>query len=137
MAQNHNKFDSTQFIMSYELLRLLQWLIDHDPKGLQQLVSHALQNGLGEHIKHMPSKEDQKRASAELQDSIIDFFATLEMLLHTSLNEDDTKETMTEHMLPALKYMDTSLRNTEVINTSLEKASHGNQKLCVGQRTSL
>ena len=42
---NNNNSNDNQFVISYELICLLQWIIEHESEQLKQLVQRAMQTG--------------------------------------------------------------------------------------------
>ena len=98
--------ESTHMNVSYELLMLLQWLLEHEQETMKKIVSKALAHGLQEQIDQHMTQRERQQAAAELQGGIIDFFLMLEASLHRTMNEDHTKEVIQRNLLPALKQMD-------------------------------
>ncbi len=119
MAHNH---DSNQMNMSYELLMLLQWLLEHEQESLKKLITKSLHNGLQQQVHAFVSQQDRQDAAIELQDSIIDFFMLLENQIHTVFNEDQTQEVIQRDMLPALKMVDARSYSHGALETSIAKA---------------
>lgn len=113
----------THFVMSYELLTLLQWLVDFEQDALKQMIERSLQHGLQHHLQNAPTAQEKKRAANDLQESIVDLFSVLEAMLYESMKEDESQRVLQSHMMPALKYIDTSACDASVVNMSVAKAS--------------
>jgi hypothetical protein len=113
--------DSSQLTLSYELLFLFQWLIDNEPEKLKFLIADALENGLSEELKKIDSTEYQ--ASEEIQNSIVDFFGFMELLLHEVGNEQLMKRVMEKKLMPALDHIDGTACDDATVQFSVEKAS--------------
>ena len=107
--------------VSYELLYLLQWLLENEPAKLKKIITHALHNGLAEDIKTI--EKDTETNPEEMQYSIIDFLVFLETLLHESLHEERLKKMVEKKMMPALDKIDGQECDQATVDFSVEKAS--------------
>ncbi len=119
MAQNH---DSNQMNISYELLMLLQWMLEHEQETIKKLISRSLHTGLQKQLEMVTSQRERQQAAVELQDSIIDFFMLLENQIHDLMNEDHTQEVIQRNMLPALKQVDARTYSHGALENSIAKA---------------
>ena len=95
---------SGQFVLSYELIALLQWLMDNDINQLKNIIKNALQNGLEEQLQTIKPKEEQ--CLEDIQENIIDFFSIIEALLIESKNELTFKKALEKKLLPAIDHID-------------------------------
>ncbi len=129
MAHNH---DSNQMNISYELLMLLQWMLEHEQESVRKLVSKSLNNGLQAQLESVTSQKERQQAAVELQDSIIDYFLLLETQVHDLMNEDHTQEVIQRNMLPALKQVDARTYSHGALETSIAKAEAAFGKREVG-----
>ena len=115
--------DMNQLTLSYELLYLLQWLIEHEPEGLKALIAESLKHGLKDQIKSIrPSNENE--APEDIQNSIIDFFGMMELLLHEASNEQTFQQMMEKKLMPAIDHIDTTQCSDEVVQLSIEHATN-------------
>lgn len=92
--ENRYPFDEGQFVLSYELLRLLQWLVEHNTDTLKKLVTKAFKEGFGEEL----TAQRQELYSTDpeiLQQAVLDFFALLENTLEA---RSDANKEITEHL---------------------------------------
>ncbi len=119
MPHNH---DSTQMNISYELLMLLQWLLEHEQDSLRKIINKSLHNGLQKQLESITTQRERQQAAVELQDSIIDFFRLLEAHIDDLMNEDHTQEVIQRTMLPALKQVDARTYSYGALETSIAKA---------------
>ena len=108
--------------VSYELLYLLQWLLENEPSKLKKIINYALDQGLADQIK-IAAKSSREETSEDVQYSIIDFLTLLESLLHDTLHEKRLRQIVTKKLLPALKNIDEQECNQETLELSVEKAS--------------
>ncbi len=122
MTNHSAQPDTQQFIASYELLQLLQWLFDHEQEALKRIINRALHQGLGEHLVRTSHQQGQQ-STEELQQNIVDFFSLLETLLHEVIHEDTVKTVLQHTMLPAIKHLDTTLCDQTTLAMSIAKAT--------------
>jgi hypothetical protein len=111
---------NNQFVISYELLHLLQWIVEHGSHELKQLVGKALAAGLRERMHHADA---DMHIAEEMQDSIVDFFSLLEGLLIETVNEQAMLKAHEKNLMPALEHIDSTVCDTATVRSSLEKAT--------------
>ena len=111
---------NNQFVISYELLHLLEWIVEHGSHELKQLVGKALAAGLRERIHYTDA---DMHVAEEMQDSIVDFFGLLEELLTETINEQAMIKAHEKNLMPALEHIDSTVCDTATVRSSLEKAT--------------
>lgn len=111
---------NNQFVISYELLHLLEWIVEHGSQELKQLVGKALAAGLRERMHHADS---EVHVAEEMQDSIVDFFGLLEELMIETINERAILKAHEKNLMPALDHIDSTVCDTATVRSSLEKAT--------------
>jgi len=114
--------DTNQLTLSYELLFLMQWLIENEPEKLKALISQAFDNGLKEELKTI-SPFPEQHPMQDLQYNIIDFLGMLETLLKEVSNENSVKRVMEKKLMPAIDQIDASNFDNETVQYSVETAS--------------
>jgi len=117
----------SQFVLSYELICLLQWLMDHDADKLKKIVANALSSGLQEQLQGTNNFE-QTGDLEEIQENIIDFFGMFEALLLESLNERAVKKAMEKNLMPAIDQIDSTVCDNATVRFSVEKATSNIEK---------
>ncbi len=120
---NQGPFDNNQFVVSYELLLLLRWLLDHEHESLKKLITKSLRNGLNNHLKETAPDLNDEATAAELQQNIIDFFVLIEALMLESVNEDMIKTTLQRTLIPAIDHIDSQLCDMDSVAMSIAKAT--------------
>lgn len=110
MAHN-NPFDDGQFVISYELLSLLQWLIENEQETLKKMVLRATLHNNGP-IQH----------GEDVQQTIIDFFALLDALVAETSQEQEVQKVLQRVMIPAIDHIDTSMCDSNAVALSVAKA---------------
>lgn len=123
---NNNEFPkvpNTQFVLSYELLCLLRWLVEHDTGKLKKIIATAVTSGglleVIQKINH-PSK---LTLTSDIQHSIIDFLELLEILLLEAINEQVEKRAREKNLMPAIDQIDSTICDDATIRFSLEKTT--------------
>jgi hypothetical protein len=115
-----------QFILSFELLQLIEWLIEHQPEELKKLIHRSLSQGLNNNI--LKAEEILESYSPEdMQNSVIDFFGLMEVLLLDALNER-THENVHTQFIPMVNQIDQSFCDSTVVSSSIEKATTSLEK---------
>ena len=71
----NNFKDSDQFVLSYELLQLMEWLLESEPEALKKLIKKSLKNGLGAKLK---KEKNNSIIAHQAQDGIINFLTLFE-----------------------------------------------------------
>ncbi len=114
--------NNSQFVLSYELLILLRWLIDHDENKIKKIMGNALKSGLQEELQLLDNTENVAELN-ELQHSITDFLGMLESLLIETTGEHIKEKARQQKLLPSVDRIDTTLCDDTTVRFSLEKAT--------------
>jgi len=115
--------NSDQLVLSYELLQLLEWLIEHEAESLKKIVKRALSKGLSKKLK---SRELPN--AGVIQGSVIDFLELLEILLFESNHEVSVSDVIRKNLMPAIDHIDTSNFNAATVESSAAIASVKKEK---------
>ncbi len=127
MINNNNvsNIPNDQFVLSYEMLCLLHWLVEHDADNLKQIIAKALSAGLKNKLHKLNTSSSGNLVMIDdIQQSIVDFFALLEALLLESINERVTQKAREENLIPAIDQIDSTLCDTATVRSSLEQATN-------------
>ena len=116
------KMNNSQFVLSYELLLLLRWLIDHDEEKIKKIIGNALKSGLQQELQELSNTEDVSEL-ADLQHSITDFLSTMEALLIDTASEHIKEKARQQKLLPSVDQIDTTLCDDTTVRFSVEKAT--------------
>lgn len=123
MIENNDYNQESQLVLSYEILTLLEWLIEHENHALQLLVKKALANGLRKKV-HPPRSASNRSVSAKaMQAIVIDFFANLDHTLSLSLQEDLLDRAAKNDLLRSLEHIDTQHCDSITLAQSVEQAT--------------
>lgn len=123
MSNSHNNkpTEHEQFVVSYELLKLLQWLIVNEQHTLKKLLNNALNQGLRAELAQahdMPQEE-----ATNLQINIVEFFGLLEALMQETLHESNVKNHIQRSMIPAIYHVDSNEYDATSMALSIAKAT--------------
>lgn len=116
--------NAEQLIVSYELLLILRWIVQHETNGLKKLINHAVASS--DHLKRVKtgSSSEQSFALAEdIKHTITDLFDLLEMLLSESLNEHAVNKIIERNLMPAIAHIDANACDDTTIRQSIEKTT--------------
>ena len=123
---NNNEFsndNNTQFVLSYELLALLRWLVEHDAEKLKKLIVKALASGLKDDVLRARQGRTEEQTLDEIQHGILDFFGLLEVLLHEAMSESAVQTAMQKNLMPAIEQIDSAICDDATLRSSLEKVT--------------
>lgn len=112
-----------QFVLSYELLYLLQWLVDHEAEALKKIIARAVRQGFRDSIEKTHDTIELQTSDAHIQNSIADFLSLLDVLLIETTTEHGVKKNVERNLIPALNHLDATICTNEMVESSLVKAS--------------
>jgi len=114
--------NSTQVLLSYELLCLLQWLATHQTDKLKKMISKALINVLDNELQKKDTIS-QFGLAEDVQEGIVDFFTILESLLLEASEEHSVKKALENNLMPAIGQIDSSVCDDATVRSSIEGAT--------------
>ena len=114
--------NDNQLTVSYELLYLIQWLLDNESSAIKKVIEQALQNGLKHDLQTAINSTELKNTD-DVQYSIVDFLSLLETLLHESISEQNMKRIMERKLMPAIDNIDNKECDKATVDFSVEKAT--------------
>lgn len=115
--------NSDQLVLSYELLQLLEWLVENEAEPLKKIIKRSLSKGLNKKLQRQDNLN-----SAELQRSVVDFLELLEVLLFESNQEVEVSDVIRKNLMPAIDHIDTSNLTLATIQSSAAIASTKKEK---------
>jgi hypothetical protein len=124
---NHDELDQNQFVISYELLAFLMWLIEHEDKAIARLVKRAFNGGLKQEIDALPRVHDAQLAE-EAQQTIVNFFNILESHVLEAMHEDTVQHALAKNLLPTIDQIDVAACDTHTMRKSIEKAAYAESR---------
>lgn len=75
--------------LSFELIYLMGWLLEHEKGMLNSLIKHAIKNGLAQDLEKVNFDMHDNDSSKDLQAIILDFLSFLERSLAKNLDALD------------------------------------------------
>ena len=128
MNNDHNNHDEkqNQLTISYELLCLLSWFLEHDLEKFRKLIGKALAAGLDDEIKQIEISGDYRndpQLAQEMHYTMIDFFSILETILFQSMNEYTVQKAKQKNLMPAIEHIDAAHCDDNIVRTSVERAN--------------
>lgn len=108
---NNNSFDSQgdQFVLSRELVQVMDWIVRHNPEGMRKVIEIAITKAKSERRMKKENKDFyDSYFEDDLQDSIIDFFGLLEKTITDIENETSSESLVQKQLLPSIEHVDTS-----------------------------
>lgn len=112
---------NNQFVLSYELLSLLQWMVEHDTGKLKKIIARSLHTGLRHQIQN--PEQDGNHSLESAQYTIVEFFGYLETLLLETMHEQAVESVIEKNLMPALDQLDSSTCDDATVRLSIEKAT--------------
>ncbi len=113
--------NNTQLTISYELLYLLQWLIEHDDSRLKQMITKALAQGLREEMQK--TEKSNELVDEMYYHTIIDFFELMEELLAESIREHVEKKAKEKNLMPTIDQIDSTVCDDATMRFSIERTT--------------
>jgi hypothetical protein len=125
-VENH-EFDNNgdQFVLSYELLQLMEWLVEKDEEGLKKLIKKAISNGLDIRLK---KEKNNKLIASQAQDNIVNFLTLLEIMLTEATQEHSVDHIMEKALIPAIDQVDITACDTSTLKSSIAVATSKSEK---------
>lgn len=115
--------NTDQLVLSYELLQLLEWLIEHEAESMKKIIKRALSKGLNKKLKA------KKNINASMvQTSVIDFLELLEILFFESNHEVNVSDVIRKNLMPAIDHIDIASFNAATLESSAAIASTKKEK---------
>lgn len=125
--ENKNFEQEDKLIISYELLQLMEWLVEHEGDALKKLIAKALKHGFDNQLKQSKNFKDIYSPD-EMQNNIIDFLGLMEYLLVEVTNEEEVNNALQKNMMPAIDHIDTKSCDSAVLKSSISVATSKAQR---------
>lgn len=119
MANKNLLENDDQFVISYELLHILHWILKYEKKELMQLLERAFQKG-SDNANNNHDMYEQIQESDKLQNSIVDFFAFLEDQVAFLSNNQSTSKMMQGKLSQTLDHIDQKAFDPSIITSSMK-----------------
>lgn len=107
-----------QFVISYELLHLLHWLLKYEEAELSKLVTQAFVKGYEEKLKQQ-NLYDQIQHGDDVLNSIVDFFNFLEQHIATIGSTQHSSKITDQHLMKTLDQIDPKRFDYDTIKSTV------------------
>ncbi|KIX85644.1 hypothetical protein KG892_01410 [Vermiphilus pyriformis] len=118
--------DSDQFVISYELLALLKWIVEHDTDRMKKMIARALSNGLDSRLQRAKAEQELSSTNDEIHSIMIDFLVLLETCLAQAMNEQLVKKVVEHNLMPTIDHIDTQACDSATVRASVVSATNKN-----------
>lgn len=111
----------SNFLLSFELLYLMEWLLKHDKKRLEVLIKHALDNGLAEELETIEISNKDK-INELFQKTFLGFISFLENALHECIEKTESRQQIRNTVMSSLAKLNLSSVDSSTLLASLKQA---------------
>lgn len=109
----------SSFLLSLELLCLMNWLVKNEKTRLKILIKDAVKDGLGDELDTLASTQNLQ-TNEKLHESFVTFLVYLESELKDSLEKEGQYTILRENLASSLKTLNINLDSSTVL-TSLKQ----------------
>lgn len=120
--------NSGHCLLSYELLLLIEWLIEHDKEKFKMIIDKALRSGLKQKLANKDITAYGQQVKEQAQYTIIDFFGLLENVLADSLQKATITSASEKQLLSTLDHLDATVCDKEALRGTIAKTATKLQK---------
>ncbi len=123
---NNDSFDykkESSLLLSYELLRLLQWLMQHEIEALKALTEKAVAAGYRDNEITKNNFIELQVSDQHIYQSIIDFLDLMDFLLAEAEQSYAAQKGYEMATIPAIKHIDTKTCGKDLVQKTLEHTS--------------
>lgn len=110
-----------QLTLSYELLYLVQWIIENEQETLKVFIQEAVRRQQA--AEHAQKEQVYYAHDDELQQNIVDFFAVLDAVLYEAIEEESVYKAVQKNLMPSLNQIDSNACDTDTIQSSVYEAT--------------
>lgn len=116
-----------QFVISYELLHTLYWLLKYEEGELSKLISKSFVKGLKEKANNNDILTDMQ-ITEEMQNSIVDFFNFMEQEI-SELTEQEATKLMNTAIIKDLDHVDPKQVDYTTVKKTISKRAEKQNRL--------
>jgi len=124
---NNNNTNDNQFVISYELICLLQWILEHESELFKQLIHRAMKSGVKQntlsHAHDSTNEENGMPTIDDIQEIIIDFFELCDTLMSEVQHEQSVKKAIEKNLMPAIDQIDSSICDDATVRSSIDNTA--------------
>jgi hypothetical protein len=123
---NNSTFNHTsegQVLLTYELLFLLQWLMENEAEALKKIIVRSLKTGFNDPDFRNHEVVEMHVTDPSIHQCLVDFLGLLDALLIEANTELSMQKNVERNLIPALNHIDSTICDDETVQGSLKKAS--------------
>jgi len=111
-----------QFVVSYELLYILQWLLIYEQEAFTKLIHKSFIQG-SQATSNDTNVYEKGEESEYLQHSVVDFFSFLEKEVENISDAEAMKHILQRNLLKTLDHIDPKIFDPAIIKESMLTAA--------------
>lgn len=108
-----------QFVISYELLHVLYWLLKYEEVELSKLINKSFSKGIKEKMKKHDALAELQ-LSEEMQNSIVDFFTFMEQEI-SDITDQETTKLINKEIIKDLDHFDPKQVDYSTVKETISK----------------
>ncbi|MBN1549503.1 hypothetical protein JW872_02480 [Candidatus Babeliales bacterium] len=116
-------FDDTisdrQVVVSLELVKLIEWILEHENEGLRRLINRAVFKGM---TANKPSQDFE--SLDDMNQYIVNFLSKMEVFLDNAVEQQLRKTLKKNDIIPAVRHIDTTSCDTSFIEHTIERITN-------------
>jgi len=121
---NNNSNTDNQFVISYELICLLQWILEHENENFKQLIHRAVESGIKHDSMNTHDSNDSEMPTIDdIQEIIIDFFELCDTLMAEVQHEQSVKKAIAKNLMPAIDQIDSRICDDATVRSSIDNTT--------------
>ena len=124
MKKNNSFNNDNQFVISYELISLLEWILKHGDNQLKALIKKAMKASA---IKKNTIENDISATTMypleDIQSIITHFFELVETIIAEIHEEQSMQQAIAQDLLPTIDKVDHNLCDIMTLHSSISKVT--------------
>lgn len=114
-----SQLQGDQFVISYELLHVLYWLLKYEEDELSKLINKSFTKGIKEKAKKSDTLAELQ-LSEDMQNSIVDFFTFMEQEI-SEITDQETTKLMNKDLIKDLDHFDPKQVDYSTVKETISK----------------
>jgi len=124
---DHEDAENNQFVISYELVALLRWLIEYDIDKFKKIITKSYSAGLKDDIHRIQNKQEEVTIE-DIHFTILEFLSMLDSLIHDTISEKVTQRAVEKNLMPTIEHIDSTICDDATVRSSIERATANSDK---------
>jgi len=124
MKKNESFDNNSQFVISYELISLLEWILEHGDDQLKTIIQTAMQSN---QLKNTAETTNLPASAAypleEIQAIITHFFELCDTLVAEIKDEQSRQQAIAQNLLPTIDKIDHQACDNTILQSSISNTT--------------